>query len=272
MNGQPPCPRNPPRFIGIPDVTVLVIVGSQKRPVNLALRQLRADMSLCRIIVNIFDSLRALPQYSDDRETLRTPKQVVALRNAADAADAVLIVANYYDCLPKIVHNAIDWLTCGRQSGLSDKPLAVVGREAECYSGVWTHCQTGEAGRTSGAPIIDSITAATLHEAVQMLADEVDLRAIDSPTFPTMVSSLDSIRRLAEPEGRISVPDHRVCDRCGQARLDPQFHRTDLGYECVDCASPVPPAKRMPARPHAADPQTLSRSPDVTRPAGPAAS
>jgi NAD(P)H-dependent FMN reductase len=213
---------------------VLVIVESQKRPVNLALRQLRADMSLCRVIVNIFDSLRDLPLYSDGRETLRTPKQVVALQNAADAADAVLIVRNYYDCLPTIVHNAIDWLTCGRQSGLSEKPLAVVGREAECYSGVWTHCQTGETGRTTGAPIIESITAATLHEAVRMLAEEVDLRATDSPNFPTMLSSHDSIGLLAEAEAGIDMPDRRVCDRCGQARLDPEFHPTDLGYECVD--------------------------------------
>jgi NAD(P)H-dependent FMN reductase len=126
MNHQPPCPGNPPHFTGTPDVTVLVIVESQKRPVNLALRQLRADMSLCRVIVNIFDSLRDLPLYSDGRETLRTPKQVFALQNAADAADAVLIVRNYYYCLPTILYNAIDWLTCGRQSGLSEKTLAVV--------------------------------------------------------------------------------------------------------------------------------------------------
>jgi NAD(P)H-dependent FMN reductase len=271
MNGQP-CPRDLLRLTGTSHVTVLAIVGSQGRRANPALHQMRADMVLCGVAVNIFDSLRILPLYRDDRQTLRTPKQVVALRNAADEAHAVLIVTNYYDCLPSIVHNAIDWLTRGRQSGLSNKPLAVIGREAECYSGVWSHCQTGEAGRTTGAPIIESITVATLHEVVRMLADEVDVGATGSPTSATILSSRDSIRELSESEWWVGMPDYLVCDRCGQVRPDREFHRTRLGYLCVDCTSPAPPVEGMPKRSHGADPQTLSRIPKIIRPAGPAAS
>jgi hypothetical protein len=51
-----PHPQNPLSFTGIPNVTVLAIVGSEGRPVKLALHQLRADMSSCGITVNIFES------------------------------------------------------------------------------------------------------------------------------------------------------------------------------------------------------------------------
>ncbi|HTY35055.1 MAG TPA: NAD(P)H-dependent oxidoreductase [Mycobacterium sp.] len=160
---------------------MLAIVGSHGCEVNRALQQVRADMLSCGITVNIFDSLPGVPPYRD-RQTVRTPRQVVTLRNAADDADAVLVATNYYNRLPSIVHNAIDWLTRGHRSGLSDKPLAVIGRAAKCYSGVWSHCPTDEAGRTGQAPVIESISVATLHDVVRILAEEVEARATGSLT------------------------------------------------------------------------------------------
>lgn len=67
MNHQP-CSRNSLRLNGIFTVTVLAIVESQGRRVNPALHQVRADMLLCGVTVNIFDSLRGLPLYRDDRQ------------------------------------------------------------------------------------------------------------------------------------------------------------------------------------------------------------
>ena len=68
-----------------------------------------------------------------------------ALRKAAAAADAALLVTHYYAPVPAIVHNAIDWLTMRwNGSELHDKPLAVMGYSADCYRGVWSYRQTGQ--------------------------------------------------------------------------------------------------------------------------------
>jgi len=95
------------------------------------------------------------------------------LRTAATEADAVLIVTTYHGRVPAGVHNAIDWLTRRwDQAALHDKPLAVVGRASDCYSGVWSH-RTDCAGRGGGTRVIDSITVSNLRAAINKLACEV---------------------------------------------------------------------------------------------------
>jgi hypothetical protein len=67
--------------------------------------------------------------------------------------------------------NAIDWLTRRWHHGaLHDKPLAVVGRSAGYYSGVWS--RQVEDTRL-GPRVIEPLTVPTLREAVKKLADEV---------------------------------------------------------------------------------------------------
>jgi NAD(P)H-dependent FMN reductase len=98
---------------------------------------------------------------------------VVALRTAASEADAVLVVTSYRGRVPSMVHSAIDWLTRRwRHGALHDKPLAVVGRSAGCYSGVWSR-QVEDTRGGLGPRVIESMTAPTLREAVEKLADEV---------------------------------------------------------------------------------------------------
>jgi hypothetical protein len=53
-----------------------------------------------------------------------------------------------------------------------DKPLAVIGRAAGCYSGVWSH-QAEDPDGIAGHRVIEPITVATLREAIKMLAGEV---------------------------------------------------------------------------------------------------
>jgi hypothetical protein len=125
------------------------------------------------ITLNTFDSLSDLPWYSETLEKDRTPSSVEALRRAAAEADAVLIVTNYHGRVPAVVHNAIDWLTRRWDQGaLHDKPLAVIGRAAGCYSGVWSH-QAEDADGIAGPRVIESITVPTLREAIKTLTCEV---------------------------------------------------------------------------------------------------
>jgi NAD(P)H-dependent FMN reductase len=125
--------------------------------------------------VNVFGDLAALPAYSEMLDGDRTPDSVVALRSAATEADAVLVLTNYRGAIPATVHNAIDWLTLRWDQGcLHDKPVAVIGRAAGCYSGVWSHHEHDESTRTPGARVVEPMTVVTLSDAIRKLADEVD--------------------------------------------------------------------------------------------------
>jgi NADPH-dependent FMN reductase len=156
-------------------VNVLVIIGIRARSINRALAQVGAECSRNGITVTVFDSLGDLPPYRHSWRTRRTPHSVVALRAAANEADAALVVANYHGRVPATVHIMIDSLTRRRTQGaLYDKPLTVIGYAAGCYSGVWSPGQIDYARGISGSHVVESITVPTLREAVRKLADDVN--------------------------------------------------------------------------------------------------
>lgn len=155
------------------DVNLLVIVGLRASSVNRVLTKAAADSAADGIALNIFDSLSDLPRYSEASEERGTPSSVGALRTAAAEADAVLVMTNYHGRVPAVVHNAIDWLTRRwDEAALHEKPLAVIGRAAGCYSGVWSH-QTDNTDGIAGPRMIEPITVSTLREAINKLASEV---------------------------------------------------------------------------------------------------
>jgi NAD(P)H-dependent FMN reductase len=118
-------------------INVLVIVGSRESSFSGTLAQLAGENSPDGIRVSFFDSLDELPPFSETPATVEPPRSVDALRNAAAAADAVLLMTHYHAPVPAMVHNAIDWLTMRwNGSELHDKPLAVMGYSADCYRGV----------------------------------------------------------------------------------------------------------------------------------------
>jgi NAD(P)H-dependent FMN reductase len=166
------CPAR--RHAAVTGINVLVIVGNTASSVKRALTRIAAESSPDIITINVFDDLGELPQYSEALENRRTPASVVALRAAATQAHAVLIATNYRGRMPAMVHNAIDWLTRRwDQADLDDKPLAVIGRGAGCYSGVWSH-QPDDAATVPGQRVIEPLTVATLRDAVEMLVGEVN--------------------------------------------------------------------------------------------------
>jgi NAD(P)H-dependent FMN reductase len=154
-------------------ITVLVLVGVPAGPAHRELCRHAIDSSPDGVMVNVFDDLIHLPRYNDALETHGTPEAVVALRMAAIEADAVLVVTSYHGRIPSIAHRAIDWLTRRWHSGaLHDKPLAVVGATAGCYSGVWSR-QISDTRGVLGTRVIEPLEVPTLREAVRRLAEEV---------------------------------------------------------------------------------------------------
>jgi hypothetical protein len=164
-------PQTPNAFADF--ITVLVLVGLPAGPVNRALSRHAIDSSPDGVLVNVFSDVASLPRYREDLETWGKPDAVVDLRLAAAEADAVLVVTSYRGRVPSMAHNAIDWLTRRwRHGALHGKPLAVVGRSAGCYSGVWSRQIDGARGGL-GPRMIEPLAAPTLRDAVRKLADEV---------------------------------------------------------------------------------------------------
>lgn len=162
-------------------ISVLVIVGRPADSIDREVARSAADSSADGITVTVFDNLAELPCYSETLERRRAPRSVQALRTAAAQADAVLIVTSYQARIHAVVHNGIDWLTRRWDQGaLNDKPLAVIGRAAACYSGVWSR-QTDESASGGRSCVIEPITVSDLREVIKMLADEV--RAGDAVTW-----------------------------------------------------------------------------------------
>jgi NAD(P)H-dependent FMN reductase len=164
-------PQTPNAFTDF--ITVLVLVGLPAGPVNRELSRHAVDSSPDGVLVNVFSDVASLPRYREDLETRGKPDAVVDLRLAAAEADAVLVVTSYRGRVPSMAQNAIDWLTRRwRHGALHDKPLAVVGRLAGRYSGVWSR-QVDNARGGLGPRMIEPLTVPTLREAVQKLADDV---------------------------------------------------------------------------------------------------
>jgi hypothetical protein len=161
------------RVRAVTGANVLVIDGIGENSVSHALARLAAQSSLRGTTVSVFDRLADLPRYSAIFDERRTPEVVVALRTRVSSADAALIVTDYHGPIASMVHNAIDWITRQWNDGaLHDKPLAVLGHAGGCYSGVWSHRQTGDGPAMAGPVLVEPLTVATLREAVRVLACE----------------------------------------------------------------------------------------------------
>ena len=211
-------------------INVLLIVGSRERSFSGTLAELAGESSPDGIRVSVFDSLDELPLFSETAATVELPRSVDALRNAAAAADAVLLVTHYYAPVPATVHNAIDWLTMRwNDSELHEKPLAVMGYSADCYRGVWSHRQFGQRGEISESRVIEPITVGSLPEAVAKLAGEVS--TVDEPTRASAFRRSAAKHGQCEPAGpAVSVgrprpwQDAPLADEC-TVRVAPDFAR-----------------------------------------------
>jgi hypothetical protein len=199
-------------------INVLVIVGSCESSFSGTLAELAGENSPDGIRVSVFDCLDELPPFSETPASVEPPRSVDALRKAAAAADAVLLVTHYYAPVPAIVHNAIDWLTMRwNGSELHDKPLAVMGYSADCYRGVWSHRQTGQHREISEPRIIEPITVGSLREAVAKLAGEVS--TANEP------ARANAFRRGASKHGRGDLHRANGHDFARDTNCPPRHHR-----------------------------------------------
>jgi chromate reductase len=111
---------------------ILGIAGSLRgASYNRGLLRAAAELAPSGVEITTFDALGALPFYDGDVEAAGEPAPVHDLREAIEAADALLLVTpEYNDGTSAVLKNAIDWASRPPQRALKGKLAAVMGASA----------------------------------------------------------------------------------------------------------------------------------------------
>lgn len=142
------------------EITILTLVGSLRTAsVNRQLAELAVEVAPPGVQVEFYAGLQDLPFYNEDLDTPHPPTAVAALRAAAAAADAALVITPEYNgTIPGVLKNAIDWLSRPfGASALQGKPLAVIGAALGRYGGAWSHDETRKSFGIAGPRVVESI-------------------------------------------------------------------------------------------------------------------
>lgn len=112
---------NPTRILGI--------AGSLRgASFNRALLRAAVELAPPGVEITTFGELGALPFYDGDVEAAGEPPVVHHLREAIEAADAILLVTpEYNDGTSAVLKNAIDWASRPPQRTIAGKLVAVMG-------------------------------------------------------------------------------------------------------------------------------------------------
>jgi NAD(P)H-dependent FMN reductase len=141
-------------------IKVLVLLGSLRAAsINRQLAELAIESAPDGVSLQLFDRLGELPFYNEDIDNDDVAEPVKALREAAAAADAALVVTPEYNgSIPAVLKNAIDWLSRPFGNGaLKDKPLAVVGGAYGQFGGVWAHDETRKSFGIAGVRVVEEL-------------------------------------------------------------------------------------------------------------------
>ncbi len=141
-------------------VRVLILLGSlRKASINRQLAYLVIELAPPEVDIDFFDRLGELPFYNEDLDTIDVAEPVQALRRAASAASAALVITPEYNgSIPGVLKNAIDWLSRPYGDGaLKGKPLAVIGAALGRYGGTWAHDEARKSFGVAGAQVVNDL-------------------------------------------------------------------------------------------------------------------
>jgi chromate reductase, NAD(P)H dehydrogenase (quinone) len=137
---------------------LLGISGSLRRDShNSTLLRAAEELLPPSVELEIFDGLKAVEPYDEDDDRGDGPVGARGLREAIEAADAILIATpEYNSSIPGQLKNAIDWASRPlRENALWGKPLAVVGASTGMFGAVWAQAEVRKTAAASGARIVD---------------------------------------------------------------------------------------------------------------------
>jgi NAD(P)H-dependent FMN reductase len=141
--------------------TVLTLVGSLR---NGSTNQQLAEATVANapegVEVNLYAGIEDIPFYNEDIDVEgQVPAAAAALREAAGAADALLLVSPEYNgTMPAVLKNAIDWLSRPMGAGaVFGKPAAVIGTAYGQFGGVWAQDEARKAVGIAGATVLEDV-------------------------------------------------------------------------------------------------------------------
>jgi chromate reductase len=179
---------------------VLAISGSLRRDShNTALLRAAAELVPPPVELEIFDGLKAVEPYDEDDDQVAGPDGARRLRDAIEAADAVLIATpEYNSSIPGQLKNAIDWASRPlRDNALWGKPVAVVGASTGMFGAVWSQAEVRKTAAASGARVIE--TELPVGHAEEAFTE--DGRLADTDLRDRYAEILDELIALAEQVG-----------------------------------------------------------------------
>jgi chromate reductase len=144
----------------------------------------------------LFDQLGAIPPFNEDQEHT-PPPPVMALKQAVEQADAVLIATPEYNhSIPGVLKNALDWISRPyEENPMRGKPAAVIGASTGLFGAVWAQAESRKVLGALGARVVDrELPIGQADEALGAdgLPGDPDARELLSAT-------LDELLELAEP-------------------------------------------------------------------------
>jgi chromate reductase len=141
---------------------ILGISGSLRRDShNTKLLRAAEELLPDGVDLELYSELESVPPYNEDRDTDDSPAAAVHLREAIEAADAVLFATPEYNgSVPGQLKNAVDWASRPhRVSALWGKPVAVVGASSGMFGAVWAQAELRKVLKTAGARVVEAEVA-----------------------------------------------------------------------------------------------------------------
>jgi chromate reductase len=157
---------------------VLAISGSLRRDShNTRLLRAAARLAPPPTELELFEGLKDVPPYDEDDDGDLAPEGARRLREAIEAADALLIATpEYNSSIPGQLKNALDWASRPFPDNvLRNKPVAVIGASTGVFGAVWAQAEVRKVLGATGARVVDvELPVAGVEEAFagDRLADE----------------------------------------------------------------------------------------------------
>jgi chromate reductase len=138
---------------------ILAISGSLRAAShNTALLRAAAELAPDGVETELYDGLAGLPPFNEDWEN-DPPQEVIRLREAIEAADAVLFsTPEYNGSMSGQMKNAVDWASRphGAASALWGKSVAAIGASVTDYGAIWAQDHLRRALGLAGARVLDA--------------------------------------------------------------------------------------------------------------------
>lgn len=150
---------------------LLGIAGSLRRgSYNRTLIRSAAGLAPEGTAFEVYDGLRRIPPFDEDRET-PPPPPVADLRRRIEAADGVLFATPEYNgSVPGVLKNAVDWASRPYGGGVLDgATAAVIGASPSEYGAAWAQQDLRDVLEACGTEVLDGELA--LSEANERVED-----------------------------------------------------------------------------------------------------